>query len=70
MKLRVSTNFDNALIPGLAGTDTEELYGKLPHDVVGGVRPAFLLPQVGREEIEEHIRQAHMAEELVKTRVF
>ena len=46
MNLRVSTNWDNNLIDELSVTDTEEVYGKLPADVIGGVRPAFLLPQI------------------------
>jgi collagenase-like PrtC family protease len=59
VKIRVSTNWDNALLDGLAGTCTEEVYGKLPSDVIGGVRPAFLLPQVSRKDVEEHVRYAH-----------
>ncbi len=40
-------------------TCTEEVYGKLASDVIGGVRPAFLLPQISRQEAEKHIRYAH-----------
>jgi collagenase-like PrtC family protease len=58
MNLRVSTNWDNALLDGLAGTCVEEVYGKLPADAIGGVRPAFLLPQVNRTEAEAHIHCA------------
>lgn len=59
MKLRVSTNWDNNLIDALSGTDTEEVYGKLPADVIGGVRPAFLLPQITPEEAAAHVRHVH-----------
>ncbi len=59
MNLRVSTNWDNSLLDGLGETSTEEIYGKLPADVIGGVRPAFLLPQITREEAQDHIRLAH-----------
>ena len=59
MNLRVSTNWDNSLLDGLEKTCTEEVYGKLASDVIGGVRPAFLLPQISRQEAEEHIRYAH-----------
>jgi len=59
MKIRVSTNWDNSLMDGLAETCTEEEYGKLPADVIGGVRPAFLLPQITREEAADHIRCVH-----------
>lgn len=58
MKLRVSTNWDNSLLDGLQGTCTAEVYGKLASDVIGGVRPAFLLPQISRQEAEEHISYA------------
>lgn len=59
MNLRVSTNWDNSLLDGLGETSTEEIYGKLPADVIGGVRPAFLLPQITRGEAQDHIRLAH-----------
>ncbi|MBW1902221.1 MAG: hypothetical protein JRJ20_11385, partial [Deltaproteobacteria bacterium] len=59
MKLRVSTNWDNNLIDALSGTDTEEVYGKLAADVIGGVRPAFLLPQINPDEAEAHVRYVH-----------
>jgi collagenase-like PrtC family protease len=59
MKLRVSTNWDDNLIDALSGTDTEEVYGKLPADVIGGVRPAFLLPQINPDEAAAHVRHVH-----------
>ena len=64
MKLRVSTNWDDSLLDGLAETCTEEVYGKLPFDVIGGVRPAFLLPHVSREEVETHVRYARQVDKL------
>ena len=62
MNLRVSTNWDNTLLDGLSDTSTEEVYGKLPSDVIGGVRPAFLLPQINRQEAEKHVQYAHQKE--------
>ncbi len=56
MNIRVSTNWDNKLIDALAETSTEEVYGKLTSDVIGGVRPAFLLPQIDRGQAEAHVR--------------
>ena len=56
MNIRVSTNWDDKLIDALSETATEEVYGKLPSDVIGGVRPAFLLPQIDRAEAEAHVR--------------
>ncbi len=58
MKIRVSTNWDDKLIDALAETSTEEVYGKLTSDVIGGVRPAFLLPQIDRKQAEAHVRYA------------
>ena len=58
MKLRVSTNWDNALMEEFQGTCVEEVYGKLPSDVIGGVRPAFLLPQINKKEAAVHVRYA------------
>ncbi|NDY41400.1 hypothetical protein G3N55_00850 [Dissulfurirhabdus thermomarina] len=61
MEIRVSTNWDPALPGRLKDYPVSHVYGKLPHDVIGGVRPSFLLPQVGREEIAAHVRAVHEA---------
>jgi collagenase-like PrtC family protease len=60
MKLRVSTNWDPALLGPMVQTGVvEELWGKLAFDAVGGPRPGFLLPQVKREEVAEFVRACH-----------
>jgi len=59
MKLPVSTTWHNSLLDGPQGTCTKEVYGKLASDVIDGVRPALLLPQISRHEAGEHIRYAH-----------
>ncbi|MCX8037963.1 MAG: U32 family peptidase [Candidatus Sumerlaeia bacterium] len=60
MKLRVSTNWDTALLRPLAETGVvEELYGKLAFDAVGGPRPGFLLPQVTREQVADYVAACH-----------
>jgi hypothetical protein len=59
MKPPVSTNWHNSLLDGPQGTCTKEVYGKLASDVIDGVRPALLLPQISRHEAGEHIRYAH-----------
>ncbi|MDX9787718.1 MAG: U32 family peptidase [Desulfobacterales bacterium] len=59
MHFSVSTNWDHALLAGLAETCTEEVYGKLAEDAIGGVRPSFLLPQISLREAEDHVRCAH-----------
>lgn len=60
MDLRVSTNWDPALLKPMAETGVvEELWGKLAFDAVGGPRPGFLLPQVTRDEVADFIKQCH-----------
>jgi len=60
MKLRVSTNWDPALLGPMAELGVvEELYGKLAFDAVGGPRPGFLLPQVTREQVSDFVRACH-----------
>ena len=60
MKLRVSTNWDSALLKPMAETGVvEELYGKLAFDAIGGPRPGFLLPQVTREQVADFVRACH-----------
>ncbi|GBE19408.1 peptidase family U32 [archaeon BMS3Abin17] len=63
MKLCVPTNWDNELIEGLARINEKnhniyEVFGSLPFGIVPGGRAPFGLPQVTREQAEEHIRLA------------
>lgn len=60
MELRVSTNWDPALLEPLAETGVvEELWGKLAYDAIGGPRPGFLLPQVTREQVAAFVGACH-----------
>lgn len=59
MRLSVSTNFDDALLEGLAGTEVECVYGKLSEDAVGGGRPSVMLPAVDRDRLARHVARAH-----------
>ncbi|MCA9519324.1 MAG: U32 family peptidase [Myxococcales bacterium] len=59
MKLSVACNFDDALIPALAPYPVYEVYGKLTSDVLGGGRPSFYLPEIGRSELERYVRLVH-----------
>jgi len=61
MQLRVSTNWDPELPERLKGYPVSGLYGKLADDVIGGCRPSFLLPQVSRRNVAEHVRRCHSA---------
>jgi collagenase-like PrtC family protease len=59
MKLRVGSNWDFGLIDALQGTSVDALFGKLPFDIVGGARPGFVLPQIGRDYVKRYIRACH-----------
>ena len=61
MELRVSTNWDPQLPDLLREYPVTYLYGKLADDVIGGVRPSFLLPQISRQDIEQHVKACHAA---------
>jgi len=59
MALSLGTNFDHALLRSVQAKDVSVVYGKLHNDVIGGGRPAFLLPEVTAQDLEEHVRIAH-----------
>ena len=42
MKLTIPANYDCELVPELARYPVEEVYGKLPGDLVGGGRPSYM----------------------------
>jgi len=60
-KLIVPTNWDDALIPAYKSLGISECYGKLALDFVGGGRAGFILPDVGRRNVESHVRRLHDA---------
>jgi len=59
MKFSVACNFEDALLDGLAPYPVYEIYGKLTTDYVGGGRPSFYLPEVGRKEVESFVKKTH-----------
>jgi collagenase-like PrtC family protease len=59
MKLRVGANWDIAFLDAVRGSSVDALFGKLPIDVVGGARPAFVLPQVDRNDVKHYIQACH-----------
>jgi collagenase-like PrtC family protease len=59
MEIRVSTNWDPHLPAMLKDFPVTHVYGKLADDVVGGCRPSFLLPQVSRQQIADHVALLH-----------
>ena len=59
MRLSVACNFDDALLDGLKNYPVYEVYGKVTQDFVGGGRPSFYLPQVGRSQVERSVQKVH-----------
>ena len=58
----LATNFDPKLIERVEGFGTvKDLYGKLPHDIVGGGRPSIVLPDISLKGLRAHIDLAHQA---------
>lgn len=60
MKYSVATNFDNRLIESIAPLGTvSSVYGKFDADIIGGGRPAYILPKVNKKQMKEHIQCCH-----------
>ena len=55
MQFSVATNFDDTLVDRIKNYPVAELYGKLSADAVGGGRASFMLPRVGRRQVEAHV---------------
>ncbi|MEO5358674.1 MAG: peptidase U32 [Nitrospirae bacterium YQR-1] len=52
----MACNFDSALIEGIRGYPVYELYGKMSSDSVGGGRPSFVLPGVGKQRLRDYVK--------------
>lgn len=61
MELTVPTNWQDDLIPALAGLNVAELYGQLPRDFVGGGRAPSLIGNVSKRQVRRHVAQATKA---------
>jgi collagenase-like PrtC family protease len=60
MQYTLSTNFDDHLIEQIAGFGcVASVYGKFRSDIIGGGRPAHLLPRVSWKALETHIACCH-----------
>jgi len=59
-RLSVGTNFDPALVDSVSSIPAvRDLFGTLPFHVFGHGRPRASVPQVGRSDVEAHIRHVH-----------
>ncbi len=59
MRLVVATSWDDNLLRGLRGLPVQAVFGKLQRDLVGGGRPAAVLPPVDWDAMARHIGLAH-----------
>lgn len=59
MRLVVATSWDDELLRGMAGLPVYSVFGKLQRDLVGGGRPAGILPPVDWAGMARHIALAH-----------
>jgi collagenase-like PrtC family protease len=55
MKLSVAANYDLDLVPKLAGTPVDEVYGKFVADVVGGGRPSYMGTPLSRRDLAAYV---------------
>lgn len=56
MRLMLAANYDKDILPELARRSVTEIYGKLPHDVVGGGRPDYMAGALSRRKLEDYVR--------------
>jgi len=59
LRLSVPNNWQRDLISRLRKENVEELYGKLPQDIVGGGRASVVLPSISRKRFVQYILQIH-----------
>ena len=55
MEFTVAANYDPGLIPALAHYPVREVYGRLPSDVVGGGRPAYMAGATDKHRLEAYV---------------
>lgn len=59
MKYSVATNFQDDFIKKINKKEVYEIFGKLSSDFIGGGRSSYLLPNVSKRKIFNHIAEAH-----------
>jgi collagenase-like PrtC family protease len=59
MNFSIPTNWQRDLIYSIDKRFVDEFYGKLAVDFVGGGRPPFLLPQISKKRLKQHIAEIH-----------
>jgi len=59
LKLSVATNFDNEFLKNIARYPVDEVYGKLPRDIVGGGRASYTTGTASMSQLASHVKTAH-----------
>jgi collagenase-like PrtC family protease len=59
MKLTIPVNWEDDYFEKIDFSQTEEIYGKLNEDLIGGGRPSLTLPPVKKEKVKTFVEEAH-----------
>lgn len=59
MKLTIPLNWADDYFDKIDFSQTEEIYGKLSNDVIGGGRPSLTSPVIKKERVKEFVDEAH-----------
>lgn len=59
MKYFVPTDFSSDSISRLNKKEVYSIYGKLAADFIGGGRASFILPEVSKNKLKNHVEEAH-----------
>lgn len=59
MKLVIPTNFSDDYFEKIDFSQTEEIYGKMNTDLIGGGRAAFTLPPVKEKQVVQFVNETH-----------
>lgn len=59
MKLTIPVNWEDDYFEKIDFSQTEEIYGKLNEDLIGGGRPTLTLPTVKKDKVRTFVKEAH-----------
>ncbi|UCH15647.1 MAG: hypothetical protein JSV22_06705, partial [Bacteroidales bacterium] len=59
IKLTVPVNWEDNYFDELDFSCTEEIYGKMKIDYIGGGRPPFTMKDISRKKVESYVNEAH-----------
>lgn len=62
MKLTIPCNWEEDYFDKIDFSETEEIYGKLNVDLIGGGRPALTMPHVAKSKVKHFVEEIHRRE--------